>query len=179
MWVYIWTDKRWDETYTISKASSSSSSYSTNNISIYKSWYKITNILIEASWKSLNTSQSWVLGLDISNASSWHTECIQVYTSVGNSTSWKLEYQHSWSWTTISSSIWTLSWSWTNNYSLNITSEWVVTTIVNWTTNTFTLTWNGKLALDSILSWSSIYSEIYSRYWEIWPATVTVTYEQI
>lgn len=178
MWVYIWTDKRWDETYTISKVTSSSSSYVWDSVQIYKAWYKIKNILIETTAKSTNTSQptSFIVIAQDGN----EANAIQIYCWAGSLLSSKIEYKYSWSYATLSNSLGTMSSWWTNTLSLNITSEWVVTTIVNWTTNTFTLTWNSKTALNNILNWNSILSNIVARYyWEIWPATVTVTYEQI
>ena len=176
MAVYIgtMTNKRY---YTIEKTISSSSSYVWNNVDIYKSGYKIKNILIETTWKSTSTSQPTGL---IVTASDGAQNSMQIYCWAGSSLSSKFEYQYSWSWTTVSSSLGTMYSGSSNTLSMNITSEWVVTTKVNWTTNTFTLTWNGKTALNNILNWTSILSSITTRYyWEIWPAKVTVTHEDL
>jgi hypothetical protein len=182
--VYVWTNSLknayigeypLEETYTIPKVTSSSSSYVWDSVQIYKAWYKIKNILIETTAKSTNTSQPTsfiVLAQDGSEAN-----IMQIYCWAGSNLSTQFTYKYSWSYTTISSSLGTMSSWWTNILSLNMTDEWVVTTIVNWTTNTFTLTWNSKTALNNILNWTSILSSIVTRYyWEIWPATVTVTY---
>lgn len=59
---------------------------------------------------------------------------------------------------------------------MDITKDWLVTTVLNWTTKQFTLTGNSKSALNNILNWTTIYAMAQSVRAENWPATVTVTY---
>ena len=183
--VYIWTsgilknDYIWEvltETYTIAKVSESAGSYVTNYVSIYKSWYKIKNVLIETSWKSITSY--WAILLYLADASGRNpSNGIWIYMRVGaNTPKANLNGKYSWTDFDIGTSIGTVSATWTNTFSMNITDEWVVTTIVNWTTNNYTLTWNPKLALNNILNWTSIYWQIQAVRSENWPATVTVTY---
>jgi len=172
---YVGTQKvrPWDitETYTVPQATSTGS-WVSNFLSIYKSWYKVTKVVIEATGASNSTSNYWNINCWIRLGNSWNTYRFARWVWANNYS--KIEYSDG-SFHDIRTNLW-WSQTWTNTIKLTIWEDsWSLT--INWTTTNRTTTSTEKTIIQWMFNSSTINANIIANRWYIWPATYTVTYK--
>lgn len=177
MWVYIWTDKRWDETYTITDLPNTNTN---KYISIAKSWYVVNSVVFE--FTSVWTTNS-------------NNDCYFRISSTNSSVNrywWWVMYKQSWNTLNVFRVLWRLnnasdtmfrentsliSGSWTNTVRLAFDrNSWSYT--INWTTTTWTHGTSEKNIVETIMNSSTINAYASRQWWAtIDNLTITITYE--